>query len=500
MTELQRALFKILLKLRTVMGEGTARKNLTGKGTPGDYLNHMLGWLGTKLGEPPLQPRSRWGPGRRPTQDMTDLLMRAALPSAEFRRRSQELAETIQNYKSLAGFPNLDAILRQTAGADAWIEFFRELVQRAFPKKSADSVEAHRPSWLVLPERRWRRGVDQPGLLLRADNEIVPFQGRAVERQELRRWCADAAPFALRCYTGAGGMGKTRLGLELCRQMRGEGWLCGLVVPARLPGESSTGLHLPRLRVPALLVVDYAEHHRGAVLDLIRWGAAEVHEPKKLRVLLLARSAGEWWQLAHDDAQAGGALRNALAVEPVELTPVAMGLEERRRSFEHAVAAFASAMGRPVPRRRSAKLQAPYFGKILWLHMAALLAIEGRQVTGEYAILDEVLRRERRYWRKLGETFQISAPLLRLLGRAVCVLTATEGVADRRQAVSLLRGIPGFRDQPDAILESIATLLHECFPGQQWIEPLQPDRLGDRLVELETDRNEDLFAEFVPQA
>ena len=127
-------------------------------------------------------------------------------------------------------------------------------------------------------------------------------------------------------------------------------------------------------------------------------------------------------------------------------------------------------------------------------------AVEGKPATGEYAILDEVLSRERRYWRNMGETFGIPASVLRLLGRAVCVFTLTNGVSSPAEAVKVLREMPGFRDQSEAMRESIAELLHECFPGERWIEPLQPDRLGDRLVELETDRHPNLLAEYLPKA
>ena len=64
--------------------------------------------------------------------------------------------------------------------------------------------------------------------------------------------------------------------------------------------------------------------------------------------------------------------------------------------------------------------------------------------------------------------------------------------------MKILRRVPGLRDQPEAALESVANLLHECFPGERWIEPLQPDRLGDRLVEVETDRHPELFDNYLP--
>jgi hypothetical protein len=498
MKELQHALYDILLQLREGMGGKTARKNLGGKGTPGDYLNHMLAWLGRQVGATPLPPREQWQPGRVPTETNIIVLISAAVNTPEFERARGEFARAICTFASKPNFPNCDAIRSGNVGADVWIEFFRKLVEAAVPQQIASVAERHRPPWLVLPERCSRRGIEQPGLLLRADYGVVPFEGRAAELVSLRQWCNQPSNFAINCYTGAGGMGKTRLGLELCDHMQRDGWLSGVVRPDTLPVKDGNLIRPPRLQVPALVVMDYADRERQAVLSLVRWGLQGLCQ--KLRILLLARSAGEWWQLVDEAAAVDRKLRCALAGEPVPLAPLAITPEERESCFRRAQAAFAGILNRKAPRNTVPKLQASYFSMALWIHMAALLAVEGQSVQGEYAILDEVLRRERRYWRRLAESFEISASLVRLLGRPVAVFTATDGVASRREAVELLRGIPGFRDQPEAVLESVATLLHECFPGERWIEPLQPDRLGDRLVELETDRNPNLFAEFVPEA
>lgn len=80
------------------------------------------------------------------------------------------------------------------------------------------------------------------------------------------------------------------------------GWLCGPVRPDKLPVNDDKMIRPPRSQVPALLAVDCAEHERDAVWSLVRWGYEEVR--KKLRILLLARSAGEWWQPVHGKSRA----------------------------------------------------------------------------------------------------------------------------------------------------------------------------------------------------
>jgi len=68
-----------------------------------------------------------------------------------------------------------------------------------------------------------------PGALLRADFEVVPFLYRIRELAELKKWCNAKPWFGLRLYTGAGGMGKTRLALELCEKLVEEHWRAGIL-------------------------------------------------------------------------------------------------------------------------------------------------------------------------------------------------------------------------------------------------------------------------------
>jgi hypothetical protein len=36
----------------------------------------------------------------------------------------------------------------------------------------------------------------------------------------------------------------------------------------------------------------------------------------------------------------------------------------------------------------------------------------------------------------------------------------------------------------------VVRLLHDSYPGEKWIEPVQPDLLGEHLVEKELDAEE----------
>ena len=71
------------------------------------------------------------------------------------------------------------------------------------------------------------------------------------------------------------------------------------------------------------------------------------------------------------------------------------------------------------------------------------------------------------------------------------------GVQGESEAIEVLRGLQFFTDQPAAVLTSVARLLHECYPGERWIEPIQPDLLGEHLVQRELEQGADELLDLV---
>ena len=76
----------------------------------------------------------------------------------------------------------------------------------------------------------WRGAVEKalphsPARLLDPRREVVGFVGRDRELAELAAWCQDDDECGrLRLVTGPGGVGKTRLAVELADRMRKAGW------------------------------------------------------------------------------------------------------------------------------------------------------------------------------------------------------------------------------------------------------------------------------------
>lgn len=95
--------------------------------------------------------------------------------------------------------------------------------------------------------------------LLNPDAQLVPFTGRDELLASLLDWCEDLAACPVTVVTGVGGLGKTRLALELCGRLTG--WRCEWV------GDGQEADAVPAVRAVhhgrALLVVDYAEARVG---------------------------------------------------------------------------------------------------------------------------------------------------------------------------------------------------------------------------------------------
>lgn len=129
-----------------------------------------------------------------------------------------------------------------------------------------------------------------PSMLLRPEYAVVPFAGRHAEMADLTSWSTDGSALAARLITGPAGQGKTRLALHLCDLMREQGWLAGIVSEG---SGTEVFTRIAGIQAPLLLVIDYAEARTSALTDL---ATALTRRPvgAVVRLLLLARSAGEW--------------------------------------------------------------------------------------------------------------------------------------------------------------------------------------------------------------
>ena len=144
-----------------------------------------------------------------------------------------------------------------------------------------------------------------PGSLLAAGVEAVEFTGRGEELAELAAWRDSREGFSVMLVSGEGGQGKTRLARQFAAQARQAGWAAGFLAARKSGAMQGDGCDQSQSIVelaqrvreatrPVLLVADYAETRPDEITALtdILAGSPPAHP---VRILLLSRTAGAWW-------------------------------------------------------------------------------------------------------------------------------------------------------------------------------------------------------------
>jgi len=332
----------------------------------------------------------------------------------------------------------------------------------------------------TIPSRQHDPERDPAGALLMAEFAIVPFHFRTEERDSLKHWCNENRRFGIRLYAGKGGIGKTRLAIELCHNMAKEQWRAGFIDYLMFRPDEREWDRILRDPSNLLLVFDYAENHLGELEWVLR--RMDRYRTAHVRVLLLARSAEEWWKRLKAVKEVGD-LIGGPATSVQDLRPLSLSLQDRQKSFRIAAEAFAKQLAKRVPAVPKEGLLEPYFDRVLLLHMNAMAAVDGVKVEGENGILDYVLQREERYWINHIRTRKLADTLLEGIGQAMSAATFVHGLETREDGFELLRVLPFFASQTPDVLNAVNLLLHDCYAGDRWIEPVQPDELGRRLYE-----------------
>ncbi|MFI6076473.1 hypothetical protein ACIA5C_33515 [Actinoplanes sp. NPDC051343] len=349
---------------------------------------------------------------------------------------------------------------------DRWAAHEEKQRRRAELKRDVEVRRTGSASWLLHPDRH-----------------VVPFFGRARALAELEAWATDPGSPVVRLVTGAGGVGKTRLAQHFTDRLAG--WE---VTSAHLDDEEKIVEHVTagNRGHRRLVLVDYAEARNPVGLARLLWVA---HETGGVKVLCLARHAGEWWTTLSKSFLAQGSLLDQLT-EPsnvLELAPQ-VGDQSPGQVVADAVAAFADRLGRPVVKvpDRTRDPQAP----VLQLHAEALvLVMDGGYRKGRHDVLSEVLRHEARYWRGAASRAHLpsvedphsDAVLRQLVGLATLL-----GADDSGQVKALVKRAPLLSDADADATRRYASWLGDLYPldpeGGGGLGVVQPDLLAEALA------------------
>ena len=324
-------------------------------------------------------------------------------------------------------------------------------VKQHVPPRATRDDPILAPGTVDLPK------LASPANLLNARHQVVPFHGRTELLDALRGWCEGDERVRARLIHAEGGMGKTRLAIELCKQMGVMGWRTGFL------REGAGLVELLESHRPVLAVLDYAESRPD--LGEVLAGVAGRRGKKAVRLLLLSRNADAWWtEVLRSDA----ALKNMLSEEePLALPSVT---PDRETVFREAVSAFAGrAYEGPLP-----SLEHPRYERVLYVHAAALATAQARPVHVD-ALMEDTLDHEEHFWRdQLPDGGRIQKQkAVRKMRLAVAELALKGGARDKAEAEHIVGD------------DDMATLLRDLYPGragQRYLAGLEPDLLGEAMV------------------
>ena len=334
--------------------------------------------------------------------------------------------------------------------------------------------------------------------LLLAKHRIVPLLGRDTDLASLCEWVESGETISARLLVGGAGTGKTRLGFELLLRVGAAlpGWQAGLLGGTDLrrlvERIHSTDFNWP---APTLLVVDYAQTLAAPLRELLQALTYKRSGPPPLRLLLLERQPGDWFDdlLRHEDGvmpcRVGRLFHSA---EPVSLTSLPPGAL-RRDVLCQTLGKAAQLAGKPTPSLPppgtpdfEQSLARPLFDQPLNLMLAALVA-------GELGLLT-ALRRERidlaehlaeRELIRIGRFARDpnSVAQRRALRHLAACATLERGFTREELNHAVPTELAALQIQWPEGPGDLADCLRRALPGEHLaVAPVEPDFVGEALV------------------
>jgi hypothetical protein len=346
---------------------------------------------------------------------------------------------------------------------------------------------------LALPSQDLPRGEVRASRVLQPAYRIVPYADTHHQLSDLLSWCRDGSPgLRTRLYVGSGGSGKTRLLIEALHALKGQSWKVGFL---RSSGEyARLDLH-KRHKVfdgnkPILAVIDYAENRAEEAETLMHdlLSIQEQHPQRRIRIVLLARSKGEWLDdIGPNHADTVGEHLSYVPIDVLNATDklIINTLAERDELYERSRQGFSAV----IPYRANNASFSPKpdladdtFARPLIIQIKALLSLipnataeaggNGENLSEQDKLLAALLRLEERAWLRLDKA-------KKNVWHEVFVLLTLAGEIDDAEAGILLNALATGEDVDGPSNGAVNEIERE--PSGRIIG-LVPDILGEHLV------------------
>jgi hypothetical protein len=349
------------------------------------------------------------------------------------------------------------------------------------PASPAELRRGRREGSGFTPPLDLRRRDDSGGrMFFFAAGDRTPFVGRALERKALLDWARSSPDFSWTLLTGAGGMGKSRLALEVCETLEAGGWHVGFLSQGSAATRAERFADYRPGR-PTLMVIDYVGQSpawAGEVIRTIVDGSISSPFAHPVRMLLLERAGSEahWWPVftgEHPQRMSGRSARLGAGSTFLHL----QGLPPAHRwAIVQRVAGpgYGAARGQIL----SALEEIDRSATPLFASLAAEAVRAGREIWqfDRQALLHDIFEREERRWRPWAKDEQDLARHR----RAVALATMAGGLD--LAAMAEIAPSDQFPFSRERFSPKLAAAMSGPTPNPDMIGPLEPDILGEWLV------------------
>ncbi len=338
--------------------------------------------------------------------------------------------------------------------------------------------------------------------LLQAKYRAVDLVGRETDLDSLWQWLTTGENISARLIVGRAGTGKTRLAFELLLRANAElpRWQAGVIEGRELRTFDANKQPADwRWPVPTLVVVDYAQTVTGPLAGLLRalTYKRRDHALPRLRILLLERDPGEWFEaLLREEDSAGPCPVSDLfdPPKPVSLTPLPKG-NLRRHVLSQALNEAAKLPGGRLPTLPpegdsgfEASLMRDIFAEPLNLILAALagneLGLSNALTRSRVELAQELAGKELRRLRLFARTPGNAAQERMLQHLAACA-TLERGFSSEESKRAAREELAALEiTWPDGPGD-LDSALRAALPNDRLaVAPIEPDFVGEAFVLL----------------